>query len=332
MEENALLQRNRWLSFDDSWSVQNVADAFNVAHIANHDVVIDPFIGCGTTALVALSRGVTIYGGDLSALAVFVTQMKCAQIDSWDAEQIRAIFQQYTWSELAQAIHQRMLLTLVPAPLVIPVLRCFVVATYRTGWQLDGDIPAHQFNHQMSQLCTYIEDDIAQQQSYEGTCAVFCDDFRNLLEYMPPIASGVMITSPPFYGSQAHRLRTVFDTVLKPYLPVQAKQSPTFGFHGIQELSAEMVARHMVGVETLPEYNQVHAYILFLYDVVEFAVHAKCRAVVIEMGPKLVQNRWIYFEQIVSEILQQRGFVVACVDEVHHTTERIFRIYAHTRS
>lgn len=332
MKENALLQRNRWLSFDDSWSVQNVADAFDVAHITNHDVVIDPFIGCGTTALVALSRGVAIYGGDLSALAVCVTQMKCAQLDTWDVEQIRVIFQQYTWSILAHAIHQRMLHTLVPVQLVIPVLGCFVVATYCTGWQLDGEIPTSQFHQQISKLCTYIEDDSVQQQAYESTCAVFCDDFRHLLEYIPPIASGVMITSPPFFGSQAHRLRTVFDTVLKPYLPVQAKQSPSLGFHGTQELSAEMVARHMVGIEILPEYDQVYAYILFLCDVVEFAVQTKCRAVVMEMGPKLVHNRWIHFEQIVSEILQQRGFVVASVDKVLHTSEPVFRIHAHTRS
>lgn len=332
MNVDALLRRNRWLSFDDSWSVTDVVAAFEKAHVSPHDVVIDPFIGCGTTALVAASRGITIHGGDLSPLAVFVTQMKCAPMHYWDVQQLQIIFQQYTWSMLAHAIHQRTLHMLVPTDLVIPVVQCFVVATCRSGWQLEDEMPQAHFQSIVQQCITEITDDIASQQTCTNTGVVYCDDFRQCLAYITHRTPTVMITSPPFFGSRASRLRMLFDTVLPPYIQESKKRTLYSEMCATQEVSAEIVARYMVGIESLYQCHQVCEYILFLCDVVELAVKAHCRAMVLEMGPKFVENRWIHFEEIVNDILHQRGFVVASVDEVLHTSEPVFRIHAHTRS
>jgi hypothetical protein len=50
------------------------------------DLVFDPFIGGGTTAVESLAAGRDVIGTDISSLAVFVTEAKVLHLDPADAE------------------------------------------------------------------------------------------------------------------------------------------------------------------------------------------------------------------------------------------------------
>ena len=67
---------HRWCAFSDSWPPSAVGQIISSLKIDNDDWIWDPFAGCGTTAVVAKSRGICSISSEIDPLAVLVAHMK----------------------------------------------------------------------------------------------------------------------------------------------------------------------------------------------------------------------------------------------------------------
>ena len=67
---------HRWFVFPHSYSADLVRTIVHFWGLTRRDRILDPFVGAGTTLLVAKENGIPATGLDVSPLAVFVTQAK----------------------------------------------------------------------------------------------------------------------------------------------------------------------------------------------------------------------------------------------------------------
>jgi tRNA G10 N-methylase Trm11 len=77
---------HRWFYFPHSFSPQLVEILLDEWQLPQGAVVLDPFVGAGTTLYVAAQRGYSALGTDLSPLAVLVSN---AKVRSYDAGQVQ---------------------------------------------------------------------------------------------------------------------------------------------------------------------------------------------------------------------------------------------------
>lgn len=68
--------RHRWFYFPHSYSPRLVSEVLSHWHVPAGSLVLDPFVGAGTTLLVGRERGMSAIGFDLSPLAVLVSKVK----------------------------------------------------------------------------------------------------------------------------------------------------------------------------------------------------------------------------------------------------------------
>lgn len=73
--------RHRWFWFPHSYSPELVEAILDFWELPKESVVFDPFVGAGTTLLVARDRGFKAVGSDLFPLAIRVSKAKVADYD-----------------------------------------------------------------------------------------------------------------------------------------------------------------------------------------------------------------------------------------------------------
>ncbi len=73
--------RHRWFWFPHSYSPELVEAILDSWNLPRESRLLDPFVGAGTTLLVAQERGISADGVDLSPLAVRVTRVKVAHLN-----------------------------------------------------------------------------------------------------------------------------------------------------------------------------------------------------------------------------------------------------------
>ena len=78
---------HRWFGFPHSYSPELVEAILDEWDLPAGDSILDPFVGAGTTLRVAMERGYSALGTDLSPLAVLVSRVK---ITPYEAAQLRA--------------------------------------------------------------------------------------------------------------------------------------------------------------------------------------------------------------------------------------------------
>ena len=78
---------HRWYVFPHSFSPEFVPALAREWNLGGSDHLLDPFLGSGTTVLSAQGLGIPSSGYDLSPLADFVSQAKCARPSGRDVEQ-----------------------------------------------------------------------------------------------------------------------------------------------------------------------------------------------------------------------------------------------------
>jgi tRNA G10 N-methylase Trm11 len=81
---------HRWFYFPHSFSPQLVNLLFDEWQLPTGSVVIDPFVGAGTTLCTALQNGYSAIGTDISPLSIFVSNTK---VRFYDEDQIRESLQ-----------------------------------------------------------------------------------------------------------------------------------------------------------------------------------------------------------------------------------------------
>src|SRR5689334_5728678 len=82
---NVGLGRHGWLRLTPAYGVQLVEKM--VASLARTDVVLDPFCGTGTTALVCAQRGIKCDTVDVNPFLVWLTNAKCDSYSEDDCNQ-----------------------------------------------------------------------------------------------------------------------------------------------------------------------------------------------------------------------------------------------------
>lgn len=84
---NRELGRHGWLRLTPAYSVHLVEDL--VAHCTQRDVVLDPFCGTGTTALVCAQHDIPCHTVDINPFLVWLTYAKCSAYTQEDIETAR---------------------------------------------------------------------------------------------------------------------------------------------------------------------------------------------------------------------------------------------------
>jgi len=88
LTQRANLKHTRygWLRLTPAYSVHLVADILNEFDLSD-GVVLDPFCGTGTTALVCAERGIRADTIDINPFLVWLARTKCATYTAADLEQ-----------------------------------------------------------------------------------------------------------------------------------------------------------------------------------------------------------------------------------------------------
>ncbi len=79
---------HRWFVFPHSFTDDIVRSLAREWNLGTYDMLLDPFVGAGTTVLAAKQLGVPACGFDLSPLAVLTTRVKTSEYDLEQLEQL----------------------------------------------------------------------------------------------------------------------------------------------------------------------------------------------------------------------------------------------------
>lgn len=93
---------HRWFTFPHSFTSELVYSLIDDWSLSEHDSIVDPFVGAGTTVLAARESGIPSTGYDISPLAAFVSSVKTKTYD--DVNSLRSAAQELT-KRLSGAIH-----------------------------------------------------------------------------------------------------------------------------------------------------------------------------------------------------------------------------------
>ena len=92
MTRKPLLQKpvHRWYTFPHSFASELVHSLIDEWHLTSSDLILDPFVGAGTTLLAAKERQIAAKGYDISPLAELVSRVKLA---NYKTLQLRSLFE-----------------------------------------------------------------------------------------------------------------------------------------------------------------------------------------------------------------------------------------------
>jgi len=217
--------RHRWFYFPHSYSPRLVHEVLNHWHVPSGSLLLDPFVGAGTTLLVGRERGMNAIGFDLSPLAALVSRVKirnhilseirealeavlCHAADgrtpNWDSERLRKAFSASELSRfgaLAHAIQSQ------PAEIrdflmvaLLSITRSFSRAVADGGWFRWRDSPDQSdkvFAAFENQTVLMLEDLVASRSVGEPeTLDVGIGDARALNVTSDSVDA--IVTSPPY--------------------------------------------------------------------------------------------------------------------------------------
>ena len=91
MTRKALLTKpvHRWFTFPHSFTSELVHALIDEWELTSHDLILDPFVGAGTTVLSAKERGIPAKGYDISPLSDLVSRVKIADYEHSNLEFLR---------------------------------------------------------------------------------------------------------------------------------------------------------------------------------------------------------------------------------------------------
>jgi len=122
---------HRWFQYTQGFSPQIVEFYLNEWKAKPGEILLDPFVGCGTSLIVAQRKGLNSFGWDLSPLAVFLAGVKTAKVDfqrvSLLLEQFRAFVCSNSNSEFEILVPEKMKVhfqKVFPAP-ILNQIACF---------------------------------------------------------------------------------------------------------------------------------------------------------------------------------------------------------------
>ena len=94
--------RHRWFPYKEGFSPSFVADFLTKSQSASSGIILDPFVGSGTTALVAGELGLKGIGLDVSPLTTFVAKTKSSVLNRDELSLLNSVITDYELSTLSK--------------------------------------------------------------------------------------------------------------------------------------------------------------------------------------------------------------------------------------
>ena len=300
-----MLPVHRWFSFDDQWPLTVVEQLLDRFQVTSADVVYDPFVGCGTTALAAATRECDTISRDANPIAALVTHFKlnpplpeeiAPLVESISPNWIREAFRDFSCGVQPQVSdgHLNLLRFLL------------AVAVLRTRWHLGSAWVEEEIASELRLLVAEISHDTKILPPSKAVHRIDCADFLNLGAELPISANrrAVLITSPPFYGSdrnpRVQRLTGLLglEWPALPDRPVNA--------HFAAETHCLLEAQHLTAA-TLAEGAK---HFDFLAEIAHHVTTVRCSDVAIEMSGAMVGEQWVPFDEFLGACLTASGYQV----------------------
>lgn len=319
---------HRWLAFSDSWSVPDVAELVAHQNIRPGSIVCDPFVGCGTTAVVCADQGISTVCADISPLAALATRTKLypptlARIAALEqrmlGDELDALLQVFA-SPIATSTPRRRLLE-------SDIYFVIAAALWRSQPTDDSPFDRSRFHTELSLLFQEMSQDIAHKPFPSGTHLVFCSDFRRLLASALVVrGSGPVhvVSSPPFFGSNQNPWQMRLDNCLLAAEPCDAVTTSLVNDLGQLDVHFPL---HAV-IEDPGLHLAVADYIRFIHALVSFVSALGCSSVALEIGPKRIGDVLLPFDHYLAARLDQAGFHNLQIHIRPHSTELISVITA----
>lgn len=227
---------HRWFWFPHSYSPELVEALLDTWNLPGSSVILDPFVGAGTTLRVAMERGYSAVGTDLSPLAVVVSNVKVRAYQrgelEWALETLRRSLEArslrelvcctnlpptwrgsprmrraFTLSELTMlaALRERILqlppgvqdFFMVAALGILPEFSRAVADGGWFRWTERLEQPEKIVPYFLARAESMLEDLLPVSEQPEGTWEALLLDARNL-SALSPRAFDALITSPPY--------------------------------------------------------------------------------------------------------------------------------------
>ncbi len=240
--------RHGWLRLTPAYSLYLVQDL--ISNLSREDIVLDPFCGTGTTALVCATHGIKCDTVDINPFLVWLASAKCASYSEEYIREVEIFAQQIcrqelteenAWAPPIQDIHKWWSRPILQALSALyakiskqpgsPARDLLQIAFCRTAIET----ASVSFSHQsMSFRRADLQLDLFKQSSFKlvldhfdravadilksaldnpsGCVEVFLGDSRNLHEFLPAKRYTAVITSPPYPN------RMSYVRELRPYM------------------------------------------------------------------------------------------------------------------
>jgi hypothetical protein len=300
------LPLHRWLTFADSWPAASVEHLLGAAQVDSTDVIYDPFVGCGTTAVVSAQRSMRTFSADVSPLAIAATRIKLAPPCEQELDRFERMVHRLTPERLLKSFANRTLPETVSGTGLGLIQFVLAAVLMRLGWHEGNALSMDDVSAEIARLINEMHADSAARFDPPQPHRVLCSEFLAIDRAdLTAFAEGrlVLISSPPFFGSNSNpalqRLAGLFDEPIRKATSV--KRPPAWS-----------VAEALPILEPLrgagESYDEVADYLFFLDRIVAHAVDTRCRAVAIEMGPKNIGGCEVRFDLFLAERLLANNY------------------------
>lgn len=292
---------DRWFSSEDRWPLSAVNALLDEFHATCTDIVYDPFVGCGTTALAAAIRSCSTFSSDLNPVSALITRHKVLPPSP------RAV---RFHLNLIETVGVRALLTSVfPRPklarLDVSLLQ-FVLATaiLRTDWHLGRPWDELRVLSEVRLLCSEICEDVPFARTWTAAHRVSSVDFRQSTLSPKKNHRTLLVTSPPFFRSDRNPKVVQLTELLHLDWPPEMSNGIT---HSVPLIVAQFLRKCDL---TLAGRSEVVKYLDFLVEIANRATAVNCSALAIEMAGASLEGNWLPFDKFLADYLNEKGYRV----------------------
>jgi hypothetical protein len=305
---------DRWLRFPDSWDASTVQRAFDIIGVRRTDVIYDPFVGCGTTPVVAAARGMRTVSMDRSALAVLSTVVKLYPPDPGMLDGVAEKLRSCPCNILIRKLQVRRLRRGAASPAQRALVFALVAGWYRARERQPWEAFERAADHPggdpsadarwLEEALRVVDEMRAEQPTPDGRNiqhVVRCREFCNDVTRLPGLTgqnSIVMVTSPPLPTRHIDLDRQRLDRMIHTTVP-----------------RLRIFDRHDHHTESLAavEMRRVATYERFVDSLLTHARQLQCTAVAIEMSGRPAPQG-TPCDELLVERLPAHGFKLLDVD------------------
>jgi hypothetical protein len=285
---------HRWLQFADSRHEHSVHRALAALGARPTDVIYDPFVGCGTTAVAAAARGHRTVSTDRSALAALATVIKLYPPDQHILDEVAETVRSAPCTILIRKCRRAGFRRGASSPVHRALIFVLVAGWLRARASCDPRDLANTDARWLGEALRVIDEirvDQATNRSrvLDSKHVVRCQDFVPHVARLPGSAATpiTMVTSPPLPVRHVDADRQRLDRLIHATVP-----------------RLRIFARHVHRTISLgaAERDRVDAYASFLDSILLHAQYLGCAGIAIEVSSRPMPQGIAWDELLVSRL------------------------------